>query len=1057
MKTKILSLLLTVLLLLAYFPSAMAAEDYELVFSDDLSKGNLYWKTSHGNAKVREGKLYGPYDIAYDFIVGNEELKWFNCSFESDITLLEPKPDGSGWWFACYFRDYYIRILTDGTVDWLKTDLSDRGSVGVYPKGIAIGKPYGVKIVGKGKYISVYIKSENGNYYDVGTFVDKYMISGYIGYRMMGFSSECDNVRISVPKNMENTFTEKVMTIEAGETRKLNFNGITGQKLVWSSSSKDTAFVDENGNVTMKKKGNVVITVSDEKGNVLDSCYLRGFTGLKSIAFPKEEFNIQVGDTIELCFNYNPRTADVKSATWSISDESILKSERGYDLYDCCTVRGLKPGTVTVTAVSNEDESLVATTTVNVTENILAEKKSAHFAYNGKNKNLTKTAFGIHYEKLMSPNEPMYDASVEEGIKDLGFMSMRGQGFKSNRYVWQKGMCYGMDYPAGFKPYTDEELFAIPNNLGLEYVFCICCARPAYEDGTIVPWEELTYSAADMTKFPKRAVVPVEEILQEIEWLRNAYKGNKIRIELGNEIYALSMQSEFPRVEDYAEYCEYVCEEVHKVYPDVEISVVAFDRPAERRIIGDPNNVLSKDNLAYTQADRTYTWNPVMATVKGNDALSPHDYITIQEVNNMTYDEFRKKVYTYFTDEYYGLISLKQQFNKPLWVTESGHIFEIRAFDSKAQEITHTPVMAAMVMTMSLNMIKADNVEFWNYHDISHPGFGLYYKPDARKPDYVYSPKYFTLKKVGDLINRYDKYYDVEIVNGDYEVHPLPYITPNAAYNVSLPDANAYGFGDEEGLKEVVFMNIHEGELEVSLDGMQLSRSWSWDSSDFEPYFCLGGKTYSIPTQDPELMPWCKEYENEPYTDTITLKPFEIVVAKVSGKATVNENSTATKLSQTNYHLFRNSLVMKLGTSTAYVDNQKTTIDENPSVMPVVKNSRTLVPLRFISESIGAEVSYDDATRQITVSNGENTIVFTVGSNLYTINGVEKTLDAAPEISDGRTLIPLRALGEALGKHIFWDDRGLIVVSDFDHMFSVGTYRDEPYEELIVEALKLFE
>ena len=86
--------------------------------------------------------------------------------------------------------------------------------------------------------------------------------------------------------------------------------------------------------------------------------------------------------------------------------------------------------------------------------------------------------------------------------------------------------------------------------------------------------------------------------------------------------------------------------------------------------------------------------------------------------------------------------------------------------------------------------------------------------------------------------------------------------------------------------------------------------------------------------------------------------------------------------------------------------------------------------MRFISESIGAEVSYDDATRQITVSNGENTIEFTVGNTIYTVNGEEKILDAAPEISEGRTLIPLRALVEALGKEVFWDDRGLIVISD---------------------------
>ncbi len=79
----------------------------------------------------------------------------------------------------------------------------------------------------------------------------------------------------------------------------------------------------------------------------------------------------------------------------------------------------------------------------------------------------------------------------------------------------------------------------------------------------------------------------------------------------------------------------------------------------------------------------------------------------------------------------------------------------------------------------------------------------------------------------------------------------------------------------------------------------------------------------------------------------------------------------------------------------------------------------TLVPIRVISESFGAEVNWDGDTKTVTVVDGDTTIVVTVGSKTATVNGEEKELEEAPELTEnGFTMIPLRFISENLGAEV---------------------------------------
>lgn len=88
---------------------------------------------------------------------------------------------------------------------------------------------------------------------------------------------------------------------------------------------------------------------------------------------------------------------------------------------------------------------------------------------------------------------------------------------------------------------------------------------------------------------------------------------------------------------------------------------------------------------------------------------------------------------------------------------------------------------------------------------------------------------------------------------------------------------------------------------------------------------------------------------------------------------------------------------------------------------PILENDRTLVPVRFIFERLGMHVSWNEETRTATAFNGIRTIEFIIGENTAWVDGQEYTLDAPAVQYHDRTLVPLRFLSESLGYDVQWD------------------------------------
>ena len=87
---------------------------------------------------------------------------------------------------------------------------------------------------------------------------------------------------------------------------------------------------------------------------------------------------------------------------------------------------------------------------------------------------------------------------------------------------------------------------------------------------------------------------------------------------------------------------------------------------------------------------------------------------------------------------------------------------------------------------------------------------------------------------------------------------------------------------------------------------------------------------------------------------------------------------------------------------------------------PVIVDGRTLVPVRGVFEMLGFAVAWNGDTRQATLSNANYTVVVTIDSATFTVNGTLHTLEVPAQIIGGSTMLPLRAVLEPVGFDLGW-------------------------------------
>lgn len=106
-----------------------------------------------------------------------------------------------------------------------------------------------------------------------------------------------------------------------------------------------------------------------------------------------------------------------------------------------------------------------------------------------------------------------------------------------------------------------------------------------------------------------------------------------------------------------------------------------------------------------------------------------------------------------------------------------------------------------------------------------------------------------------------------------------------------------------------------------------------------------------------------------------------------------------------------------------------------PDTPPIMQNDRTFVPIRYIAESFGAKVNWNEQAQQVTIDSGNTHIVLHIGNRIAQKNGTDIELDVAPFLKNDRTYVPLRFISEALGHYVDWDATEQAVYIDTDAMY----------------------
>lgn len=119
---------------------------------------------------------------------------------------------------------------------------------------------------------------------------------------------------------------------------------------------------------------------------------------------------------------------------------------------------------------------------------------------------------------------------------------------------------------------------------------------------------------------------------------------------------------------------------------------------------------------------------------------------------------------------------------------------------------------------------------------------------------------------------------------------------------------------------------------------------------------------------------------------------------------------------------------LKNFTIDTFLNGNEVDYSKYDDVKPVIKDGRTIVPVRALTEALGAVVEYDDETRTITVTKDSTSVVMSLDSNTAYVNGNPVTIDVKPENSKGRALVPIRFIAEAFDLGVEWDGESQTIV-----------------------------
>ena len=142
------------------------------------------------------------------------------------------------------------------------------------------------------------------------------------------------------------------------------------------------------------------------------------------------------------------------------------------------------------------------------------------------------------------------------------------------------------------------------------------------------------------------------------------------------------------------------------------------------------------------------------------------------------------------------------------------------------------------------------------------------------------------------------------------------------------------------------------------------------------------------------------------YSDSKLTKPFDF-------SAELTTNSTLYAKWKEN-----NEIILTIGSRKISVFGREIKND----VAPKIVNDRTMLPIRIVAESLGGTVTWNGELQRVTIQKGADVILITIGADTAYVNGTAVKLDAAAFVENGRTYLPLRFVSETLGAQVAWNE-----------------------------------
>ncbi len=146
------------------------------------------------------------------------------------------------------------------------------------------------------------------------------------------------------------------------------------------------------------------------------------------------------------------------------------------------------------------------------------------------------------------------------------------------------------------------------------------------------------------------------------------------------------------------------------------------------------------------------------------------------------------------------------------------------------------------------------------------------------------------------------------------------------------------------------------------------------------------------------------------------------------------------------------ALILSLGIVPVLADGDITVVLDGKQlespVSPMIVNDSTMVPFRVIFEALKMDVNWSEALQKVYAMNDEKTIILTIGSDKMLVNTDLKELPAAPFISNSSTLVPVRAVSEAVGADVKWDsEERLVIIKTKEYIANNPDEQEQPKED----------